>query len=71
MAKRPKTTTLADQLRTAIKTCGRSRYALSQETGIEQSTLSRFVNGKGGMSLDTADAIAKALGLKLTSDESN
>lgn len=57
--------TLTDQLRQAIETADKSRYALSKETGIDQAVLSRFVHGKGGLSLESWDRLAEALGLEL------
>lgn len=56
---------LSDQLRDAIRDCGRSRYKLAQETGISQATLSRLVNGKGGVSLEYLDKLGDALGLAI------
>ena len=60
-----KRTKVTDQLRRAIETADKSRYALAQETGIDQATLSRFMNGKGGLSMDGWDLLAEALGLEL------
>ena len=57
---------LTDQLRTAIETADKSRYRLSKETGIDEATLSRFMHGKGGLSMDGLDRLAEALGLDLT-----
>jgi len=62
----PKRTTLTDQLRRAIETADKSRYALWKETGIDQATLSRFIHGKGGLSLDGWNRLAEALDLELT-----
>jgi transcriptional regulator with XRE-family HTH domain len=56
---------ISDALRRAIETADRTRYALAQVTGIDQATLSRFVHGKGGMSIDAIDLLAEALGLEL------
>lgn len=56
---------LSDQLRRAIETADKSRYVLWQETGIDQATLSRFMAGKGGLSVDGWDRLAEALGLEL------
>ncbi|OHB82348.1 MAG: hypothetical protein A2V98_05815 [Planctomycetes bacterium RBG_16_64_12] len=60
-----KRTKVTDQLRRAIETADKSRYALAQETGIDQATLSRFMHGKGGLSLAGWDLLAEALGLEL------
>ena len=61
--KRPK---LSDQLRRAIDTCGKSRYEISRETGIDQATLSRFMNDKGGLSMPVLDLLTDYLGLNIT-----
>ncbi len=55
----------SDQLRRAIEAGDQSRYALSKETGISQAVLSRFMHGKGSLSLDSFDRLAEALGLEL------
>jgi len=57
---------LSDQLRHAIKTCGKTRYQIWTETGIAEATLSRFVNNKGGLSMRAVDKIGKCLGLAIT-----
>ena len=54
-----------EQLVTEIENCGMSRYAISKATGIPQSQLSLFVNGRGGLALESVDAIFELLGLKL------
>jgi len=56
---------IAGALRRALKTSELSRYAIAKETGITQSILSRFLHGKAGITLDTADRLAKILGLQL------
>ena len=61
-----KRTKLSDQLRQAIETCGKSRYWLSKETGIDEATLSRFMHGKGGLSMPVLDRLGECLGLRIT-----
>lgn len=56
---------LTEQLRQAIKTCGETRYAIAKATGVDQSTLSRFVSGERGLSMEALDAVAEHLGLEL------
>ena len=56
---------LTDQLRRAIDGCGKSRYEIAKETGIDEATLSRFMHGKGGLSMDGWDLIAGCLRLDL------
>ena len=62
---RRKRAKLTDQLRQAIETAERSRYVIARETGIDQATLSRFMHGKGGLSMDGLDRLAECLGLEL------
>jgi DNA transposition AAA+ family ATPase len=60
---------LTDQLRQAIESCGKTRYALAKETGVGADTLCRFVNGERGLSMEAMDAIGKCLGLRIVADE--
>ena len=43
-----------------------ARAGVSQQTGIDQGALSRFVHGKRGLTLDNVDLIANLLGLEVT-----
>jgi hypothetical protein len=63
MAKRPP---FSEQLRQAVLDCGVSRYRISQETGISESLLSRFVNEDVGLSLENIDKICEQIGGQLT-----
>ena len=56
---------ISEQLRQAIREHSESRYVLSKRTGIDQSTLTRFVSGERGLRLDKVDMLADALGLEL------
>jgi transcriptional regulator with XRE-family HTH domain len=56
----------SDQLRHAIKTGGLSRYRIWMETGIDQPTLSRFMRGTCGLSIESIDKLAELLQLTLT-----
>ncbi len=60
-----KKTTLSDQLRQFIETADVSRYRISQQTGISQSLLSRFMHGTAGLSVDSLDKLGEALDLQL------
>jgi transcriptional regulator with XRE-family HTH domain len=63
--------TITDAVRRAIRESGRSLRDLERETGIEPAQLSRFMNRKGGMSLEALDRLAGALRLMIIkSDES-
>lgn len=61
-----KKASLSDQLRQFIETAEVSRYRISQQTGISQSLLSRFMHGTAGLSVDSLDKLGEALDLQLT-----
>lgn len=52
-------------LKAAIEESGLTRYKIAQDTGIEQASLCRFVQGETSLRLDKADALAEYLGLEL------
>lgn len=56
---------LTDQLRKAVDASEMSRYRISKEIGLDQSTLSRFMSGKAGLALETVDKLGELLGLEL------
>ena len=56
---------LLETIAQAIEQSGMTRYRISQELGIDESTLCRVVQGKGGISLATADSLCEFLGLVL------
>ena len=58
-------TPISDALRKAIRSAGCSRYALSAETEIAESVLSRFMSGRFDLSLRNADRLAAYFGLRL------
>jgi transcriptional regulator with XRE-family HTH domain len=57
---------LSDQVRRAVDESGLSRYAICKSLGLAQATLSRFMSGKGGLSMDSLDALAGLLDLNIT-----
>jgi hypothetical protein len=57
--------TLSDQLRGIIKTRGLTPYAVAQSARVAPSVVSRFINGERGLSTETWDKVADALGLEL------
>ena len=57
---------LSDQIRRAVDDCGQTRYRISKETGIDQSTLSRFMSGERGLPMRTLDKLADYLDLNIT-----
>lgn len=60
-----KALTISDQLRDALRAEKRSLYELAAEAKVPRQCLSRFVNGGRSLSLETLDAVAGVLGLKL------
>ena len=59
---------LTEAVRAAAVESGETQIALSAELGISQSVLSRFLSGRGGLSLDRLDALAEHLGLRVVAD---
>jgi DNA transposition AAA+ family ATPase len=45
----------SDQIRDAANSSGMSRYAICRAIGLNQGAMSRFMSGKGGMSLGRID----------------
>jgi hypothetical protein len=56
---------LSEQVRQAIDACGKTRYQISQDTGIDQATLCRFMGDKGGLSIPVLDTLGEYLGLEI------
>ncbi len=69
MSKR--TPTFTEQLRTLIETSGETRYRIGVETRIDHATISRFMNGQGGLSMPNLDALADYLGWKIITTKKN
>ena len=60
---------LSDQIRKAIDDSGMSRYALCKAIDLSQSTMSRFMNGTGGLSIEMLDRIGEVLKLRIVSGQ--
>jgi transcriptional regulator with XRE-family HTH domain len=60
-----KRTRLSDEIRQAIDNYGQTRYVIAKATGIDQSTLSRFMAGKRGLPMKTLDTLADYLDLHI------
>ncbi len=56
---------LSDEIRGAVDASGLTRYRIAKELGIAESTMSRFMSGKGGLSMDYIDRLADLLGLHI------
>jgi hypothetical protein len=53
---------IIETIRKHIKSCGKSRYEISKETGIDQAALCRFMQGKT-CTVETADILLQYFGL--------
>ena len=60
---------LTEQVRQAIATCGKTRYQISQDTGIDAATLCRFMGHKGGLSNPILDTLGEYLRLRIVADK--
>lgn len=56
---------LSEQIRRAILGSGMSRYRLCKEIGLSPSTMSRFINGTGGLGMEMLDKLADVLDINL------
>ena len=56
----------SEQIRDAVNESTMSRYAMCKAIGFNQSGMSRFMSGKGGLSLEMIDRLAELLGLEIT-----
>lgn len=58
---------IADQLRRAVRASGRSTTHVAKDAGLDRRGLGKFLEGTNRTcGVETAEAIAEALGLKLT-----
>jgi transcriptional regulator with XRE-family HTH domain len=56
---------LQSQLREAIRSSRMTRYRIAKLTRLSESSISRFMAGKGGLSIDSLDRIWSVLGLRV------
>lgn len=54
---------LADQIRNAISSSSMSRYEISKRSGVDESSISRFMNRKGSLSFASIERLAAVLHL--------
>jgi transcriptional regulator with XRE-family HTH domain len=57
---------LSEQIRQAIDASSLSRYRICKELGMAEATMSRFMNGQGGLSMEYLDALADLINLNIT-----
>ena len=53
-------------IRRAIEASDKTRYRISQESGVSQSQLSRLMSGESGLSVENIERLADCLGLRIT-----
>jgi transcriptional regulator with XRE-family HTH domain len=58
---------LARTIAAAIRAKGTSAYPVGKASGVSPSIISRFLSGERGLTLRTAEKLAKVLGLTLES----
>ncbi len=67
MKRKEKPKTISEHIRAAIEGSDVSRYRIANDTGIAESTLSRFLSGERGLSMEAIDTLGEYLGLILIS----
>ena len=60
---------IIELIRKQIETCGKSRYRISKETGIDKAALCRIMQG-GSCKAETADILLKYFGIELKKKKS-
>lgn len=55
----------SDQLRNVIRDCGISPAEIARQTGIDKSTLSRFLSGERGLPMATIDSLTEFLQIEV------
>jgi plasmid maintenance system antidote protein VapI len=58
-----------EAIKKAVAETGKSVNAIATESGVPQAVLQRFVTGKRGLTLETAEKLCVYLGLELKSGE--
>ena len=57
--------TMSNALKKAIAESGLTLYRIYKDTGVQKTSLIRFMRGEQSIRLDKADALAEYLGLEL------
>lgn len=66
MSEKKRGSPLIGQLKKAIENSGQSLNQLSKVSDVGRDRLSRFMRGERGLTLDAAERLCLALGLRLT-----
>ncbi len=56
---------IAEQIRTAIDESNLTPSEIARRSGIDKSIISRFMSGKGGLTLESIEKLAPVLGLRI------
>ena len=56
---------LGDQIRQAVVDSGVTRYRIAKDCKLDEGSLSRFVHGHCGLSLESLDRLGEYLGLTI------
>lgn len=61
--------TVSDQLRAIIKGSGMTMYRIAQLIKLDKATLSRFMAGKMGLSMEVLDRLGALLKIRVTAGD--
>lgn len=56
---------IVDQIRAAIESSPLSRYEISKRSGVDEGSLSKFMNQKKTLSVESIERLAPVLGLEV------
>jgi predicted transcriptional regulator len=59
----------SERFKQAIDGSGLTRYRIAKDSGVAQSTISQFMNGKRSLSLKAVDRIAEVIDLEFISKQ--
>ena len=59
---------LSAQIREAVDSSGMSRYRICKEIEVAEATMSRFMSGKGGLSMSSIDRLGRLLRLAIVAN---
>ena len=57
---------LSDQIRQANAQAPMTRYRICKQIGFSEATMSRFMSGRAGLSMDVLDRVADVVGMTIT-----
>ena len=64
-----KTLKLTEQVRQAIENCGKTRYQISQDTGIDRQRYAGSWAARAGCRIRVLDTLGEYLGLRIVADK--